>query len=108
MKLTFTREEETFRDEVRSFLDQNLTAGLRAYASRMTSVYSSKPVALEWQRILVKQRALHKVVQPRSDDRPQPHEHERKTLQYLRQCFNVMGGIWQHNLAQYFAQYFSS
>lgn len=55
MKLAFTREEEAFRDEVRTFLDQNLSAGLRAYASRMTSVYSSKPVALEWQRILVKQ-----------------------------------------------------
>ena len=55
MKLAFTREEEAFRDEVRTFLDEKLTANLRAYARRMTSVYSSKEIALEWQRILVKQ-----------------------------------------------------
>jgi alkylation response protein AidB-like acyl-CoA dehydrogenase len=55
MNLSFTADEEAFRGEVRAFLDKNLTADLRAYASRMTSVYSTKPVALEWQRILVKQ-----------------------------------------------------
>ncbi|MEQ9505290.1 MAG: acyl-CoA dehydrogenase family protein [Hyphomonas sp.] len=55
MKLAFTREEEAFREEVRDFLDRNLTADLRAYARRMTSVYSTKPVAMEWQRTLVKQ-----------------------------------------------------
>ncbi|MBA3067858.1 MAG: acyl-CoA dehydrogenase [Hyphomonas sp.] len=55
MNLAFTRDEETFRDEVRAFLDKNLTADLRAYAKRMTSVYAAKPVALEWQRILVRQ-----------------------------------------------------
>lgn len=55
MKLDFTREEETFRDEVRNFLVENLSGDLRAYARRMTSVYSSKEIALEWQRILVRQ-----------------------------------------------------
>ena len=55
MKLAFTRDEEAFRAEVRDFLDRNLSADLRAYAKRMTSVYSTKPVAMEWQRILVKQ-----------------------------------------------------
>ena len=55
MKLAFTRDEEAFREEVRDFLDKNLSADLRAYAKRMTSVYSTKPVAMEWQRILVKQ-----------------------------------------------------
>ncbi len=55
MKLAFTRDEEAFRAEVRDFLDRNLTADLRAYARRMTSVYSTKPIAMEWQRILVKQ-----------------------------------------------------
>jgi alkylation response protein AidB-like acyl-CoA dehydrogenase len=55
MKLAFTRDEEAFRAEVRDFLDRNLSADLRAYAKRMTSVYSTKPVAMGWQRILVKQ-----------------------------------------------------
>ncbi len=55
MKLAFTREEEAFRDEVRNFLDETLSADLRAYAKRMTSVYSTKAIAMEWQRILVKQ-----------------------------------------------------
>ena len=53
MKLAFTREEEAFREEVRDFLDRNLSPSLRAYAKRMTSVYSTKPVALAWQSILV-------------------------------------------------------
>jgi alkylation response protein AidB-like acyl-CoA dehydrogenase len=53
MNLSFTSDEESFRDEVREFLDKHLTADLRAYARRMTSVYASKPVAMEWQRILV-------------------------------------------------------
>jgi alkylation response protein AidB-like acyl-CoA dehydrogenase len=55
MKLAFTRDEEAFREEVRDFLADKLTADLRAYAKRMTSVYATKPVAMEWQRILVKQ-----------------------------------------------------
>ena len=55
MKLAFTRDEEAFRKEVRDFLAEKLTADLRAYAQRMTSVYATKPVAMEWQRILVKQ-----------------------------------------------------
>jgi len=55
MNLAFTSEEEAFREEVRDFLAENLSADLRAYAKRMTSVYSSRPIALEWQRILVKQ-----------------------------------------------------
>lgn len=55
MKLAFTPEEEAFREEVREFLDRCLTKDLRAYARRMTSVYATKPVAMEWQRVLVKQ-----------------------------------------------------
>ncbi len=55
MKLAFTPGEEAFRKEVRDFLDRNLSADLLAYARSMTSVYSTKPVAMEWQRILVKQ-----------------------------------------------------
>lgn len=55
MNLSFTRAEEAFREEVRDFLADKLTADLRAYAKRMTSVYAAKPVAMEWQRILVTQ-----------------------------------------------------
>ena len=55
MNLEFLPEEEAFRDEVRAFLDRELTADLRAYAARMTSVYSDKETALAWQAILVKQ-----------------------------------------------------
>lgn len=55
MNLSFTREEESFRDQVRAFLADKLTADLRAYAKRMTSVYAAKPIAMEWQRILVAQ-----------------------------------------------------
>ncbi|PKP82744.1 MAG: acyl-CoA dehydrogenase [Alphaproteobacteria bacterium HGW-Alphaproteobacteria-18] len=55
MDLAFTREEEAFRKEVRAFLDKNLTEDLRAYARRMTSVYSTKPIGMKWQEILVKQ-----------------------------------------------------
>ncbi|MGA1342255.1 MAG: acyl-CoA dehydrogenase family protein, partial [Hyphomonas sp.] len=55
MNLDFTRDEENFRDEVRNFLDEKLSVDLRAYARRMTSVYATKEIALEWQRILVKQ-----------------------------------------------------
>ncbi|MFN7054822.1 acyl-CoA dehydrogenase family protein [Hyphomonas sp.] len=55
MNLSFTREEEAFREEVRDFLARNLTEDLSAYARRMTSVYATKPIALKWQQILVKQ-----------------------------------------------------
>ena len=55
MNLDFHPEEEAFRDEVCAFLDRELTADLRAYAARMTSVYSDKETALAWQAILVRQ-----------------------------------------------------
>ncbi|RIJ16343.1 acyl-CoA dehydrogenase [Henriciella mobilis] len=53
MNLTFSPAEESFRDEVRTFLSEALTPDLKRYASRMTSVYAQKDVALEWQAILV-------------------------------------------------------
>lgn len=55
MNLSFTPEEEAFREEVRDFLADHLSPSLRAYARRMTSVYATRQVALEWQAILVKQ-----------------------------------------------------
>lgn len=55
MQLTFSRDEEAFRQEVRDFLAEKLTPELRRYASRMTSVYADKETALAWQAILVDQ-----------------------------------------------------
>ena len=55
MDLAFQPEEERFREDVRAFLDRELTPDLRRYAARMTSVYSDKDTALAWQAILVKQ-----------------------------------------------------
>lgn len=54
MDLTFSPADEAFRAEVRDFLDTHLTADLRAYAAKMTSVYADKPIALRWQEILRK------------------------------------------------------
>ena len=55
MQLSFTPEEEQFRDEVRTFLSEKLTKDLLDYSKRMTSVYADKEVALQWQSILVEQ-----------------------------------------------------
>ena len=55
MQLSFTPEEEQFRDEVRTFLSEKLTRDLLDYSKRMTSVYADKEVALQWQSILVEQ-----------------------------------------------------
>ncbi|MGB3625079.1 MAG: acyl-CoA dehydrogenase family protein [Henriciella sp.] len=55
MNLKFSAAEETFRQEVRDFLADKLTADLRRYASRMTSVYADKETALAWQAILREQ-----------------------------------------------------
>lgn len=52
MKLAFAREDEIFREEVCDFLAENLSAELREYSARMTSVYASKEIALAWQAIL--------------------------------------------------------
>ncbi len=52
MKLSFSSEEEVFREEVLDFLSDNLTDALRFHTSRMTSVYADKETALHWQSIL--------------------------------------------------------
>ena len=53
MNLNLSPEDRQFREEVQDFLAENLTPDLRAYASRMTSVYAEKEVNLAWQAILV-------------------------------------------------------
>lgn len=52
MKLEWTAEERAFRDEVRAFLDAELTPALRSAGSRMTSVYADHETGMAWQRIL--------------------------------------------------------
>jgi alkylation response protein AidB-like acyl-CoA dehydrogenase len=46
--------DEAFRDEVRSFLAENLTPFLQEVGRRSTSVFTEKVHNLEWQRILHK------------------------------------------------------
>lgn len=55
MDLSFSPNDEAFRDDVRTFLTENLTRDLREITARMTSVYAPKAVALHWQSILLKQ-----------------------------------------------------
>ena len=50
MKLS--SQDESFRDEVRTFLNNSLTPDLRARAARQTGVYAEGLLAKEWQRVL--------------------------------------------------------
>ena len=52
MDLAWTAEDTVFRDEVRAFLDENLTAELRQAGAAMTSVFTDVKYSLPWQRIL--------------------------------------------------------
>lgn len=52
MNLDWSATDLAFRDEVRSFLDEKLTAELRQAGRLMTSVYSDHDAAMQWQRIL--------------------------------------------------------
>jgi acyl-CoA dehydrogenase len=52
MDLELRDEDLAFRDEVRTFLDENLTPELRAAGVRVTSVFCEPRYSLPWQRIL--------------------------------------------------------
>jgi alkylation response protein AidB-like acyl-CoA dehydrogenase len=52
MQVRWSREELAFRDEVRAFLDAELTPAMRRDARRMTSVYAPHDLSLAWQAIL--------------------------------------------------------
>lgn len=52
MNLEWSSEDLAFRDEVRAFLDANLTDAIRACGSHMTSVYADHELSMQWQRIL--------------------------------------------------------
>ena len=49
MNLNFSQEEITFQNEVREFLDKELTTELVNTAKRTSAVFTEKDVAMEWQ-----------------------------------------------------------
>ncbi len=53
MDVAFSREDEAFREEVRTFLDEKLTPSMRTAAARTTTVFADKDLAMAWQKILV-------------------------------------------------------
>ncbi|MBP7705467.1 MAG: acyl-CoA dehydrogenase family protein [Caulobacter sp.] len=52
MKVEWSAEDRVFRDEVRAFLDAELTPELRSKGARLTSVYGDYETEMAWQRIL--------------------------------------------------------
>lgn len=52
MDLDWTADDLAFRDEVRTFLEEALTADLRRAGTLLTSVYAEPAVGLAWQKIL--------------------------------------------------------
>ena len=52
MDLELSADELAFRDEVRAFLDANLTPDLSEAGRRMTSVFCDKVHSLAWQKVL--------------------------------------------------------
>ena len=52
MDLNWSKADLAFRDEVRAFLDAELTPELRSAGSRMTSVYADYETGMAWQKIL--------------------------------------------------------
>src|SRR5215207_2188989 len=52
MDLQWSDADNAFRDEVRSFLDEKLTAELRTAGRLMTSVYADHDASMAWQQIL--------------------------------------------------------
>ena len=55
MQTSFSVEDETFRQEVRDWLDQNLTPELREAGRKKTSVWQEPESAMAWQQLLYKQ-----------------------------------------------------
>jgi alkylation response protein AidB-like acyl-CoA dehydrogenase len=52
MEFGWSAEDLAFRDEVREFLDRELTPELRRAGRLMTSVYADHDASMAWQRIL--------------------------------------------------------
>ncbi len=54
MDLKWSEADEAFREEVRTFLKENLTDDLKEAGRLMTSVYADHEASMNWQRILAK------------------------------------------------------
>jgi acyl-CoA dehydrogenase len=54
MDLELTEADRAFRDEVRTFLAENLTPELREAGRRLTSAFTDKAYSMPWQAILYK------------------------------------------------------
>lgn len=52
MDLEMKPEEAAFRDEVKAFLDENLTEDLKAHARLTSGILTDHPLRVEWLRIL--------------------------------------------------------
>jgi alkylation response protein AidB-like acyl-CoA dehydrogenase len=52
MRMDWSADELNFRDEVRAFLDAELTADMRRVARKLTSVYAPHELSMAWQAIL--------------------------------------------------------
>jgi alkylation response protein AidB-like acyl-CoA dehydrogenase len=52
MRIDWSAEDRAFREEVRAFLDAELTPELRAKGSKLTSVYGDYDTEMGWQKIL--------------------------------------------------------
>ncbi len=52
MDLSWTDADRAFRDELRHFLEANLSSEIRSAGARLTSVYAGPKIATAWQAIL--------------------------------------------------------
>ena len=52
MRIDWSAEELAFREEVRAFLDAELTQDMRRVARKTTSVYAPHDLSMAWQAIL--------------------------------------------------------
>jgi len=55
MELALSREDEAFRDEVRRFLDENLSEDLREAGRKTGGVFADFAAGLRWHKILARQ-----------------------------------------------------
>ncbi len=53
MDFEFSRQDQAFREEVRSFLAEKLTPDIRRASEKTTTVFADKDLAMRWQAILL-------------------------------------------------------
>ncbi len=58
MDLALSPQDEAFRDEVRRFLDENLTEDLREAGRKTGGVFADVDAGLRWHKVLAKQRLV--------------------------------------------------